>query len=400
MAVTSEDATQTRPSGGGFWSNPAKRGLVFQAVVTIAFVLFVVYIVNNTASNLEKRGIASGFDFLELNAGFDVGMSPFLKYDAATATHMTVLIVGVLNTLLVAVIGNILATILGFIVGVLRLTPNWLVSRIAYCYVEIVRNVPLLLQLLFWYFAVLGVLPLLRDSIVIGDSFFLSNRGLFGPKPVPEDGFWIIPTLFVLGIIAAFIFTRWAKGVQDQTGKQYPVISINIGLVIGLPILGALAMGFPLTFENPELGRFNISGGFVIYPEFMGLLIGLTMYHAAFIAEIVRAGILSVSHGQTEASSALGVRPNITMRLIILPQALRVIVPPLTSMYLNLTKNSSLAVAIGGSEIVAIFMGTSLNQTGQAIEIIAITMGFYMTMSLLISLFMNWYNQRIAIVER
>tara|TARA_B100000676_G_scaffold280008_1_gene303829 strand:- start:254 stop:1450 length:1197 start_codon:yes stop_codon:yes gene_type:complete len=398
MAASSE-AQSSAPSVS-LWNDPKKRALIYQAIVMIALIIVAAYIINNTAANLEKRGIASGFGFLQSPAGFDVGMSPFLKYDAAKATHGTVLIVGILNTLLVAFTGIVIATVLGFIMGVLRLSSNWLVSKLAYLYVEITRNIPLLLQLLFWYFAVLGTLPSKRDSISIFDLFFLNIEGLFGPLPIPQDGFWMVGMGLIVAIIAVIFIKKWAQKRQDETGQPFPVFWVSLALLIALPLIGAAIAGFPLEFEHPQQNRFGLRGGMIILPEFAALVLGLSLYTAGFIAEIVRAGIQAISRGQTEAAYALGVKPGITMRLIIIPQALRVIVPPLTSQYLNLTKNSSLAVAIGGAEIVAIFAGTSLNQAGQAIEIIAITMAFYLTVSLLISMFMNWYNRKIALVER
>ncbi len=398
MALGSDtQGTAPRPS---FWNDPNKRSIIYQGIVVLIFVGLAAYFVNNTADNLEQRGIASGLSFLSAPAGFDVGMSPFLTYDASTATHGTVLIVGILNTLLVAITGIVLATIIGFIFGVLRLSPNWIVSKLCYWYIEILRNIPLLLQLLFWYFAVLGTLPSKRDSISLFDLFFLNIEGMFGPLPVPQDGFWMIGLGLVIAIAAIIVIKNWARKRQDETGQIFPVFWTSLALLIIIPFIAAAIAGFPLEFEHPQKNRFGLRGGMIILPEFAALVLGLSLYTSAFIAEIVRSGILAVSHGQSEAAYALGLRPGLTMRLVVIPQALRVIVPPLTSQYLNLTKNSSLAVAIGGAEIVAIFAGTSLNQAGQAIEIIAITMAFYLTVSLLISLFMNWYNNKIALVER
>lgn len=398
MAASSEtEGGAPRPS---LWNDPKKRALIYQAIVVLIVAGFAAYMINNTAENLEKRGIASGFSFLYAPAGFDVGMSPFLTYDASKATHGTVLIVGILNTLLVAITGIVIATILGFIIGVLRLSPNWLVSRMAYCYVETLRNIPLLLQLLFWYFAVLGTLPSKRDSISLFDTFFLNIEGLFGPLPVPQDGFWMILVAIAIAIAGIVFMKRWARKRQDDTGQPFPVFWASVGILVAFTAVGTVVAGYPLEFEHPQQNRFGLRGGMIVLPEFAALVLGLSLYTAAFIAEIVRSGIQAISRGQTEAAYALGIRPTITMRLVVIPQALRVIIPPLTSQYLNLTKNSSLAVAIGGAEIVAIFAGTSLNQAGQAIEIIAITMGFYLTVSLLISMFMNWYNRRIALVER
>ena len=254
--------------------------------------------------------------------------------------------------------------------------------------------------MLFWYFAVLGTLPSKRDSISLFDLFFLNIEGMFGPLPVPQDGFWMIGLGLVIAIAAIIVIKNWARKRQDETGQIFPVFWTSLALLIIIPFIAAAIAGFPLEFEHPQKNRFGLRGGMIILPEFAALVLGLSLYTSAFIAEIVRSGILAVSHGQSEAAYALGLRPGLTMRLVVIPQALRVIVPPLTSQYLNLTKNSSLAVAIGGAEIVAIFAGTSLNQAGQAIEIIAITMAFYLTVSLLISLFMNWYNNKIALVER
>jgi general L-amino acid transport system permease protein len=304
------------------------------------------------------------------------------------------------NTLLAAIIGCPLATLLGFVVGVLRLSPNWIVARIAYVYVEIMRNIPLLLHLMFWYFLMVGVLPQVRNAFSIGDSIFLSNRGLFGPMPVADDGFWVVWVAFALAIALAVAVARWAKKRQNETGHQFPTVLVSIAILVGLPLIALALAGFPMHWDIPRKTRFSLTGGIVLLPEFAALLFGLVAYTGAFIAEIVRAGIQAISHGQTEAAHALGIRPSVTMRLVVIPQALRVIIPPLTSQYLNLTKNSSLGVVIGASEIVAVWMGTTLNQAGQAVEIIAITMAFYMTISLLTSAFMNWYNKRIALTER
>ncbi|MBE7637043.1 ABC transporter permease subunit [Sneathiella sp. P13V-1] len=380
--------------------DPKIRALFFQVLVIVTFLAFVYYIADNTITNLEKRGIASGFDFLSQNSGFDIGIVLLVDYNAQTSTHGDVLLIGIINTLAVSLSGIVLATIIGFVFGVLRLSNNWIVNRIAYVYIEVVRNIPLLVQLLFWYLAVLLELPKVRDSVKLGDSVAINNRGFYFPSIVPDSGFWLIPTAFVLGIIATVFVSKWAHKRQDETGQQFPVFTTGLALIIGLPVLAALVSGIPFALEYPSMGRFNIAGGWVIKPEFMALFLGLSIYTGGFIAEIVRSGINAVSHGQTEAANSLGIKPSVTMRLIIIPQALRVIIPPLTSQFLNLTKNSSLATAIGYSEIVAIFAGTSLNQTGQAIEIIALTMLFYLTISLIISVFMNWYNKRIALVER
>ncbi len=388
-------------AGVSMWRDPKIRAVFFQVLVISIFLAFVFYVGNNTVENLEKRGIASGFGFLTQPAGFGIGIVVLMDYNAQTSTHTDVLMIGIINTLLVSFSGIILATIIGFIFGVLRLSNNWVVNKIAAIYIEIVRNIPLLVQLLFWYFAVLSVLPLVKESFQFGDSpFFVNNRGINFPSIIPEPGFWMIWVGLVVGIVAAIAVSRWSSKRQDETGEQFPTFLVCLLLVVGVPVLAALAAGMPFVTEEPKLGRFNIQGGWVLEPEFLALLLGLSIYTGSFIAEIVRSGINSVSHGQTEAAHSLGIKPSLTMRLVVLPQALRVIIPPLTSQYLNLTKNSSLATAIGYPEVVSIFAGTSLNQTGQAIEIIGMTMLFYLTISLTISVFMNWYNKRIALVER
>jgi general L-amino acid transport system permease protein len=396
MAVTSE----SKPAARNLWYDPKFRAIFYQVILLALFIGFTGYFINNTVQNLQERGIASGFGFLTTPAGFDVGISPFIKYDPTKATHGTVLLVGIQNTLVVAILGCILATIIGFIVGVMRLSSNWLVAKIAYCYIEVMRNIPLLLQLIFWWHVCINILPQVRETFNFGDAVLLNNRGLFLPEPVADSGFGVVWIAFAIAIVGTFLMVRWAKKRQDSTGQHFPSFGASLGLLIGFPLIVFLVVGSPAHLEYAVKTRFSLSGGLVIPPEFLALLLGLVLYTGSFIAEIVRSGIQAVSHGQTEAARALGVKPGVTMRLIIIPQALRVIVPPLTSQYLNLTKNSSLSLAIGGSEIVAVFMGTSLNQAGQAIEIIAITMLFYLTVSLVISMFMNWYNNRIALTER
>jgi general L-amino acid transport system permease protein len=308
--------------------------------------------------------------------------------------------VGLLNTLLVAGLGIVFATILGFIVGISRLSKNWLLSKVAGAYVEIIRNTPLLLQLLFWYNAVLKALPDIRESYSFVGGGFLNNRGLFLASPIFKPGAGYIGIALLIGAVGSLAYARWARKRQMATGQRAPVLWVSLGLLIGLPLLVAAAAGFPIDFEYPEKGRFNIRGGLEVLPEFAALLVGLVIYTAAFIAEVVRAGILAVSKGQTEASYSLGLRPGPTLRLIIVPQAMRVIIPPLTSQYLNLTKNSSLAVATGYPDLVQVFTGTVLNQTGQAVEVVAITMAVYLTISLVTSVLMNICNARIALVER
>ena len=380
------------------WRDPRVRSIAYQILTLVLFVLFIAYIVNNTVTNLARQGIASGFGFLGTTAGFDVGFA-LIPY-SAVSTYGDAFVVGLLNTLLVSALGIVLATVLGFVIGIARLSSNWLVARLSTVYIETLRNVPLLLQLLCWYFAVLQALPQPRESMVLFGSIFLNNRGLNVPRAVFGEGMgWVLGAL-VVAVVAVVLLARWAKRRHEATGQPFPTISVSIGLLIGLPLLTFLALGAPLSFEYPEMGRFRLTGGLTLVPEFVALLLGLSTYTAAFIAEVVRAGILAVSHGQIEAASALGLRRGQTLRLVVVPQALRVIIPPLTSQYLNLTKNSSLAVAIGYPDLVAVFAGTVLNQTGQAVECILITMAVYGTLSLSISAFMNWYNRHIALVER
>jgi general L-amino acid transport system permease protein len=398
-----QDAGPPQAGGGppkvSWLYDPKVRSIGYQ-VILVALILFLVYAaVKNAADNLARAKIASGFGFWNVTAGFDISQT-LIEYSAQASTYGQAFWVGLTNTLLVAIVGIFLATILGFVVGIARLSRNFLVSRIATGYVELIRNLPLLLQLLFWYNAVLKALPEMRDSLVIPGGAFLNNRGLFMPQPIPQNGFRLVIAALVVGILGAIAFKIWARRRQLLTGQQAPVFWVTLGLVIGLPLLVFLLMGMPLEFAYPEKGRFNIRGGIEILPEFVALLFGLVTYTAGFIAEVVRAGILAVSKGQTEAANALGLRTNPTLRLVVVPQAMRVIIPPLTSQYLNLTKNSSLAVAIGYPDLVQVFTGTVLNQTGQAVEVVVITMGVYLTISLVTSMAMNWYNSRMAIVER
>jgi len=378
--------------------NPKVRGIAYQAVLC-AIILFLAWsAIHNAAENLARAKIASGFGFWDNTAGFDISQT-LIEYQA-TSTYGRAFWVGLLNTLLVAGLGIVLATILGFLIGIARLSKNWLLARMAGFYVETIRNIPLLLQLLFWYNAVLKALPGTRESLAFPGGAFLNNRGLFLPQPVFEPAARFALIALVVGIIASIGYRAWARRRQMRTGQQAPVLWVVLGLIIVLPLAALALSGFPISFNFPEAGRFNIRGGIEVLPEFMALLFGLVIYTAAFIAEVVRAGIRSVSKGQTEAAYSLGLRPGPTLRLVVIPQAMRVIIPPLTSQYLNLTKNSSLAVAIGYPDLVQIFAGTVLNQTGQAVEVIVITMAVYLTISLVTSALMNLYNRRMALVER
>ncbi|MBN8535330.1 MAG: amino acid ABC transporter permease [Rhizobiales bacterium] len=397
------DAPATAEAAGppkvAFWNDPIKRGYLFQVVLFLVIGFLFYSAATNAIDNLQKQKIASGFGFWNVTAGFDIGQR-LIEY-TNTSTYGRAFWVGLWNTLLVAVIGIVLATFLGFIIGVARLSKNWLVQKIATVYVEVIRNTPLLLQLLFWYNAVLKALPeQVRDSLELPFGSFLNRRGLFVPDPAFGPNFTYVWAALALGLLGFWVFGRWARKRQAATGQQARYLPVAIGLIVLFPIAVYFLAGQPLSFTYPTLGRFNISGGLPILPEFVALVVGLVIYTAAFIAEVVRAGIQAVNKGQTEASYALGLRPGPTLDLVVIPQAMRVIIPPLTSQYLNLTKNSSLAVAIGYPDLVQVFTGTVLNQTGQAVEVIAITMLVYLTLSLTTSTLMNWYNARKALVER
>ncbi|MBH3394594.1 MULTISPECIES: amino acid ABC transporter permease [Pseudomonas] len=379
-------------------NDPRVRAWLFQ-ILTIVFVVGLGwYLFHNTQTNLQHRGITSGFDFLDRSAGFGIAqhLIPYVESDS----YARVFVIGLLNTLLVTFIGVILATILGFIIGVARLSPNWMINKLATVYVETFRNIPPLLQILFWYFAVFLTLPGPRGSINIDDTFFISNRGLNMPGASMADGFWPFVVALAVAVVAIVMMVRFANQRFDETGVPFHKFWVGLALFVAIPGLSVLLFGSPVTWEVPQLKGFNFVGGWVLIPELLALTLALTIYTAAFIAEIVRSGIRSVSHGQTEAARSLGLREGPTLRKVIIPQALRVIIPPLTSQYLNLAKNSSLAAGIGYPEMVSLFAGTVLNQTGQAIEVIAITMSVYLAISISISLLMNWYNKRIALIER
>ncbi len=386
------------PTKPPIWNDPKYRALFFQVIIIAALAYFFYSIVQNTLDNMTARGVSTGFGFMSEPAGFDI-LQTLVPFDSSH-TFGRSFIVGVLNTLLVSALGIVLATILGFIVGVARLSNNWVISKIATVYIETFRNIPLLIQIIFWYALIVGSLPAVRNSLSLFDSFFLNQRGINMPSPVFGDGFMFTGIAILLGIIGSFILKKWAKKRQESTGQQFPVFFSVLGLIILFPLIVFFLSGSPLTWDVPKLGGFNFSGGITIIPELAGLLIALTIYTAAFIAEIVRSGIKAVSHGQSEAALSVGLKPSQNLRLVVIPQALRVIIPPLTSQYLNLFKNSSLAAVIGYPDLVAVFMGTTLNQTGQAVEIVAITMAVYLTVSLLISMFMNWYNAKMSLVER
>jgi general L-amino acid transport system permease protein len=389
---------QHAPPRIAIYNRPKIRAVCYQLLLLAAVLWLGFEFALNAKANLDAQKIASGFGFLDNTAGFGINQS-LIPYNESD-TYGRVFFVGLLNTLLVAAIGIVLATILGFFVGIARLSRNWLVARLAGGYVELIRNLPLLFQLLFWYLAVLGTLPGPRQSISLFGEIFLNNRGIIVPAPVAGEGAGAVIAAFALGVIATIALRLWGKCRQIRTGRQFPLFWSGLALVAGPPLVALVVMGFPIGFERPELRGFNFVGGVRLLPEFVALLFALTTYTAAFIAEVVRAGVLAVPRGQTEAAFALGLRRGLTLRLIVVPQALRVIVPPLTNQYLNLTKNSSLAVAVGYPDLFAVFAGTTLHQTGQAIEIIAITMAVYLAISLFTSALMNWYNAHIQVAER
>jgi general L-amino acid transport system permease protein len=369
-------------------------GFAFQ-IAFVAVLIWIGYeIVANARANLESQRITSGFGFLNNTAGFDVSQN-LIPYTGSD-TYTRVFFVGLLNTLLVAIIGIFFATVIGFIVALGRLSPNWLLSRISGGYVELIRNLPLLFQMLFWYLAVLAALPNPRQSISLFGSVFLNNRGLIVPKPIAEPGLEPFAIVLLIAIIGSLALRHYARRQLFEHGRMIRIWPYVAGAVIGLPLLTALVFGAPVIFEMPVLKGFNFSGGSRLIPEFVALTLALSLYTAAFIAEIVRAGILSVHNGQMEAGASLGLQRGSTLRLIVVPQALRVILPPLTNQYLNLTKNSSLAVAIGYPDLVSVFAGTTLSQTGQAIEIILITMGVYLLISLVTSAVMSFYGWRLS----
>jgi general L-amino acid transport system permease protein len=369
-------------------------GFVLQ-LLFVALIAWLAYeIVSNARENLKAQRITAGFAFLANTAGFDVSQN-LIPYSGSD-TYTRVFFVGLLNTLLVSLIGVFFATLIGFFVALGRLSPNWLLARIATGYVELVRNLPLLFQILFWYLAVLAALPNPRQSVAVFGSFFLNNRGLIIPKPIGEPGFEAFVLAGLIAVAASIALWRYSRWQLFQSGRVIKTWPYVLGLLIGLPLLSVLIFGVPVVFEMPVLKGFNFAGGSRVIPEFVALTLALSTYTAAFIAEIVRAGILAVHKGQMEAGASLGLPRGPVLRLIVIPQALRVILPPLTNQYLNLTKNSSLAVAIGYPDLVSVFAGTTLSQTGQAIEIIGITMGVYLLISLVTSAIMSFYGWRLG----
>jgi general L-amino acid transport system permease protein len=380
-----------------FWQDPTKRGLVYQAVALSLALALGYYLFAITQANLRRQSIATGFSFITREAGFEIGEA-LLPYSSANS-YARALLVGVLNTLKVSLVGIVFTIILGTIVGVARLSTNWLVSRLAAIYIEVVQNIPVLLQLYFWYAIFHDSLPTPRQSLNPFSGFFLNNRGFYFPIPIPHPAHVRMGMALALAGIIIYFLRRWARARQDRTGQIFPIWSVSAGVIIGLPFISWVLSGAPKALDTPHLMGFNFEGGLSVSPEFAALLLGLVLYTSAFVAEVVRAGIQAISRGQTEAAMSIGLKPGHVLTLIILPQALRVIIPPLTSQMLNLTKNSSLAVAIGYPDLVSV-ANTTINQTGQAIEGVSIIMIVYLFFSLVTSAYMNWYNKKMALVER
>ena len=378
------------------WRNEQSRGILIQIFVLAGFFALFSWLISNVISNFAALNKGFGFDFLMLPAGYDINQT-LIEY-TNRSTHLRAAIVGLLNTFLVAAVGVVLATLLGFLLGVARLSRNWLVSKLAYIYIEFTRNVPVLLHILLWHGIIINTMPHPRNALTIGDVLFLTNRGLYVPKPIAETGIWLVWLGFVAALFFSVGFARYARVRQRQSGVQLPVFRVNLAICILLPLLAFFAAGQPISLNFPALKGFNFRGGIQLPPEFVALTFALSIYTASFIGEIVRAGIIAVDKGQREAAEAIGLRPSQVMNEVILPQARRIIIPPLTSQYLNLTKNSSLAIAIGYMDIVATLGGITLNQTGREMETMLMVMGIYLIISLLISAFMNWYNSRVRLV--
>jgi len=390
------DAGRLNGSRDRWYNNPLFRSIASQLILVLAVGGVISWFASNTVANLRQRGIASGFDFLGKRAGFDI--TTFLNTNNES-TYGYMMLAGLVDTIVVSLLAIVIATIFGLIVGIARLSSNWLIRTIATIYVEFFRNIPPLIVILFWYLAVIAALPSIKDAIQIGPDFSLSNRGFFMPRPIFGPNFHIVAIALGLSLLIAWVFGRWAYARQMATGQRIRSGWIGLAIVTVVTLATFVATGDPLTFDVPVKTRFNINGGLTLSPEFASLFLALGVYTASFIAEIVRSGIMAVSHGQTEAARALGLRNNLVLRLVVLPQALRVIIPPLASEYLNITKNTSLAVAIGFADLVAVGNNV-LNPTGQSIEVVAIWMAFYLGLSVIISVAMNWFNARIALTER
>jgi len=385
-----------------FFHDERVRAIFYQIVTAAVIGWFFWYLISNTAQNLELRGMNSGFGFLNVAAGFDPGFK-LISYTPGIGTYGRIFLIGILNTLYVSILAIIGCTVLGFVIGVLRLSNNWLVAKVALAYVEIFRNTPLLIQVIFWYVGVFSILPTIKSSLDLSGGagvVLLNNRGLYTAWPVPGEQLWLTGVAFVVGIVIVFLFKRWATKHRDDTGKKVPTFLISLAILSILPGIVFLLTGMPLSWDIPSIEGFNFVGGASLPPTFIALLVALVIYSASHMAEIVRAGIVSVSTGQNDAALAIGLRQNKALSLVIIPQAMPAIIPPMISLWLSTVKNSSLAVAIGYADIVSLFMQTSLNQVGHAIEIVAMTMGFYMVVSLTISWLLNIYNKHVQLEER
>ena len=380
-----------------FWLDPDKRAIFYQVFTFLMIGLLAYYLVSNTLVNLEKQNISSGFGFMEKEAAFEIGESP-IEYSAADS-YGKALLVGALNTMKVSFIGIVLCLIIGIFVGVARLSSNWLVSKLALIYIEVMQNIPILLQLFFWYALFYESLPSPRQALHPFAGLFICNRGVAMGIPAAHPSHKFILFALILGLIISFLIKKWARKRQENTGKHFPVFWTSLGITLGLPVLTWVIAGAPTQMDIPALKGFNFKGGIMMSPEFIAMLLGLVIYTSAFVAEAVRAGIQAVSRGQTEAAISVGLKKSHVLNLVILPQALRIIIPPLTSQMLNLTKNSSLAIAIGFPDFVSV-ANTTINQTGQSIEGVALIMACYLTFSLSTSVFMNWYNKKSKLVER
>lgn len=383
---------------GAFYNNPKYRGWIYQSLLLFFLIAFFYSIISNTLDNMAAQGIKSGFGFMSSSAGFDVLMS-LIAFET-TDSYARIFVVGVLNTVLVSIIGIFFSTILGFIFGIAYFSPNFLIKKISVIYVETFRNIPVILQVIFWYTAVLAALPSTRESLSLGETIFLNVRGLYFPKLIGESGSLLVYVSIVVAIIAIVWMKRWAKKRQDLTGDQFPVFWVSLSLIFGLPFLMLVITGFPFVFEYPELKGFNFRGGVTVIPELMAMAIALSVYTGAFIAEAVRAGIQSVPHGQTEAARSIGLKESKIMSLIIVPQSMRVIAPMLNSEYQSLVKNSTIATAIGYPELFTVFAGSALNQVGQAIEMMFMTLAVYFFINMVISFVMNRFSSSTKIVTR
>ncbi|AYG66148.1 MULTISPECIES: amino acid ABC transporter permease [unclassified Rhizobium] len=397
MAITANSPEGERSPISRVLYDPKVRGVFYQVLTIVILVLICWFIIENTMDNLRALNRSFGFNFLEGRAGFNLGQA-LIPY-SSDSTNTQALLVGLLNTLLISVVGIVAATIVGFIIGIGRLSGNWLIAKLSQAYVELFRNIPPLLVIFFWYSGVLVLLPQARDAVHLPFATYLSNRGLAFPRPIFGEGMWAVGVAFLIAIAAVFFVARRAHRRQAATGQQFHTIWVSLGILIGLPLLVFLVTGMPLSFDYPVAGKFNLTGGMVVGPEFLALLLALSLYTATYIAEIVRAGIRGVPKGQSEAAGALGLRASAINRLVVIPQAMRIIIPPLTSQYLNLIKNSSLAIAIGYADLVAVG-GVILNQSGRAVEVVIIWMVIYLALSIITSLFMNWFNAKMALVER